>query len=184
MDLSKLSIYDNDILMMEENKILWANRLEDARETLQCILKYRKFYKLNFYKLCAPYYEHRYKRIQDLKQDLETMRKNRDIACETLKVAKHTLEKKFEESGQNVPEIINACCKDLISQCTLCEENILILNTNIEVEEQMCKEVIVENQFANIAKISKLKIKLMWERRALRLQEYIIAIDEILSQIE
>ena len=126
---------------MEEIKTLWSNRLEDARETLELIFKCSKFYKLNIYEFCAPDYAISYKRIQDLKQDLETMRNKRDSAWETLKEAKVTLEKKFEVMGKNVPEIVNACCKDLISQCSLCEENIVILATNIEIEEQICKVI-------------------------------------------
>ena len=75
MDFFKLSIYDR--LTMEEIKTLWSQRIEDAREILELIFKCSKFYKLNIYEFnfCAPDYAISYKRIQDLKQDLETLRK-------------------------------------------------------------------------------------------------------------
>ena len=40
--------------------------------------------------------------IQELKQELETMRKNRDVAWENLEVTKNTLENKFDDIGQLV----------------------------------------------------------------------------------
>ena len=50
----------------------------------------------------------------ELNHKLRTMKKKRDVAWEILEVAKHTLEKKFEEIGQHLPEIVDTCYKDLI----------------------------------------------------------------------
>ena len=50
--------------------------------------------------------------IQELKQELETMRKNRDVAWENLEVTKNKLENKFDDIGQMVSEIVNMCCKN------------------------------------------------------------------------
>lgn len=81
-------------------------------------------------KLCTLDYANSYKCIQEL----ETMRKNRDDGWESLEVANNTLENKLEEIGQMVTEIVNMYCKDLLAQCILCEENIDIHTTHIEVE--------------------------------------------------
>ena len=82
-----------------------------------------------------------FNQVDELKQELARMKKNRDVAWERLEVSRITLTKKFEEIGQLEPDIVKMCCKDLLAQCILYDKNIDKLVTKIETAEKMCKDL-------------------------------------------
>ena len=119
----------------------WAQALKESKETLLFINKYREFYAKDTFNFFTTDYVKSYNLLQELKYEIKSQRKKRDVVYETLEAAKHTLRIKFEQMGQKVPWIVNTCCKDLKSQYRLFEENIGILTKHLELEEQIFKDL-------------------------------------------